>query len=256
MTLASVIDALALPPNARVDQRVPKKLLLEKGVPTAADKRQVQDGLEELRWVAALKPNNVGVPEYRDELREYLEIAVLTMTIRPAAKATRLAELVHRAIPYPVVLVTAQGNDLTLSLAHKRFSQKEAGATVLDGEPISTLLRVKDAPGLPEPTDERLLASLALGAQPRTQFLALYQGWVEWIEALRASRITGGFARASTPEAAEARRDALERHEQVQREIGGLRAQAAKETQLNRRVELNLTIRRLEAELAEATKNL
>ena len=65
---------------------MPKKLLLEQGVPTAADKRQIQDGLEELRWVAALKPSNIGVPEYRDEVREYLEIAVLTMTLRPEAR--------------------------------------------------------------------------------------------------------------------------------------------------------------------------
>ena len=32
-----IIAALALPPEARVDQRVPKKLLVENGAPTAAD---------------------------------------------------------------------------------------------------------------------------------------------------------------------------------------------------------------------------
>ena len=49
-------------PDARVDQRVPKKLLLEHGAPTAADKRQINDGIEELLWVAALKPTTIGVP--------------------------------------------------------------------------------------------------------------------------------------------------------------------------------------------------
>src|SRR5690606_7454189 len=97
---------------------------------------------------------------------------------------------------------------------------------------------------------------LAVASQPKTHLLALYQGWVEWIEAFRASRITGRFARAATSEAAATRRDALQRHERLQREINRLRAQAAKERQLNRRVELNLTIRRLEAELAEAAANL
>ncbi len=35
--------------SARVDQRVPKKLLVENGAPTAADKRSIKDGIEELR---------------------------------------------------------------------------------------------------------------------------------------------------------------------------------------------------------------
>lgn len=256
MTIAAAVAALALPPDARVDQRVPKKLLLEQGVPRAADKRQIQDRLEELKWIAALKPSNVGVPEYRDDVREYLEIAVLTMVLRPAAKIARLSELVHRAIPYPVVLVTAQGDDVVLSLAHKRFSQSETGATVVDGKLISALLWTKGAQGSPEPADARLFEGLAMGSQPRMHLVALYQGWVEWVEALQASRITGHFARASTLEAATARRETLERYERLQREIGGLRAQATKETQLNRRVELNSTIRRLDIVLAEATESL
>ncbi len=65
MSLAPFIDTLALPPDARVDQRVPKKLLFEQGVPTAADKRKLQDGIEEIVWIAALKPNNIGVPFFQ-----------------------------------------------------------------------------------------------------------------------------------------------------------------------------------------------
>jgi hypothetical protein len=40
------------------------------------------------------------------------------------------------------------------------------------------------------------------------------------------------------------------------RELTGLRAQAERETQLNRRVELNLAIKRLEARIAELVQNL
>jgi hypothetical protein len=135
MNVTALIDALALPSDARVDQRVPKKLLLEQGPPTAADKRQITGGIEEMSWIAALKPTNIGVPEYRDAVREYLEIAVLTVALRPLVGRTsvrsgglkstlrpRLVELIHRAIPYPVVLVAEHGDAVGLSLAHKRWS--------------------------------------------------------------------------------------------------------------------------------------
>lgn len=70
MSLSLLISALALPPESRVDQRIPKKLLVEQSDATAADKRLLQDGIEELNWIAALKPVNIGVPEYRDDVRE------------------------------------------------------------------------------------------------------------------------------------------------------------------------------------------
>src|SRR5450759_1715232 len=132
MNVAALLAALDLPAGSRVDQCVPKKLLLENGAPTAADKRYINEGIEELLWLAALKPTTIGVPEYRDDVREYLEIAVLSLSLRPDAKEGRLVELIHRAIPYPLLLVAKQSDNVTLSLAHKRWSQGEAGKTVLD----------------------------------------------------------------------------------------------------------------------------
>ncbi len=105
-----------------MNQRVPKKLLLENGAPTAADKRIINEGIEELLWLAALKPTTIGVPEYRDGVREYVEIAVLRLSLRAAAKTRRLVELVHRAVPYPVLLLTEQADHDAppgLSAAHK-----------------------------------------------------------------------------------------------------------------------------------------
>ena len=85
--LEALISALALPASCRVDQRVPKKMLIENGAPTAADKRLLNDTIAEIQWIAALKPNTVGVPDYRDEEREYLEVAVLSIATRGGKSA-------------------------------------------------------------------------------------------------------------------------------------------------------------------------
>ena len=99
MTLFDPFEALELPPDALIDRRVPKTLLIKNGAFAAGDRRRIQEGIEELRWLAALKPTTVGVAEYRDAEREYLEIAVLKLDLRPDARAERLVELVHRAGP-------------------------------------------------------------------------------------------------------------------------------------------------------------
>ena len=247
MTAASVIAALHLPADARVDQRVPKKLLVENGAPTAADKRQINDGIEELHWLAALKPATIGVPIFRDDTREYLEIAVLALTLRAGAKAPRLTELIHRAIPYPVFLIQSQPGGLTLSLAHLRWSQGQSGQTVLDGPLITATVNADS------PATAAFLASLNVTSQPRQHLHALYQGWMERFEAHAAAQLTGNFTPALDTAAAERRRIALAEHERLTCEMTSLRARAGKETQLNRRVELNLQLKQIESRLAEAS---
>jgi hypothetical protein len=252
MIFAPVINALALPPDARVDQRVPKKLLLDQGVPTAADKRQIQDGIEEIHWIAALKPTNIGVPDYRDEVREYLEIAILTVSFRPAAKPTRLIELIHRAIPYPVVLLSSQNEKVSLSLVHKRWSQGEAGKVVIEDLHRTAAI---DPNALAEP-ETLFLSSLALSTLPAADLFALYQAWIDRLAELEAASITGSFTLPTSAEHSTILRDGLANHARLQYELVTLRNQAAKEKQLNRRVELNMMIKRLETELAELKTTL
>jgi hypothetical protein len=250
--IVDLIAALALPADTLVDRRVPKKLLLEQGAPTAADKRQIQDGIEELTWVAALKPNTIGVPAFRDEVREYLEIAVVTAMFRNASKATRLTELIHRAIPYPIVLVTAQGNGVSLSVAHKRYSQGEKDAVVIDGVRRTSPLHSDSL----APCEDAFLVSIALSGLPTRDLYALYQGWIDRVSALEAATITGAYAVPGSAERAAAQRDALTAHVRIQQDISKLRTQAEREKQVNRRVELNLAIKRLEIELAATSKAL
>lgn len=251
MSFGPVIKALAIPLEALVDQRVPKKLLLEQGAPTGTDKRQIQDGIEEFTWVAALKPTNIGVPAFRDASREYLEIAVLTVALRPLAKPPRIIELIHRAIPYPAVLVTEHRGNVNLSLAHKRWSQGEAGKVV-----IEYVRQVPLNPDAPSAEETSFLASLEVSRLPARDLFALYEGLLERVAALEAARITGTFAPPESAKRGSALRNGLDGHARLQRDLAILRARAGKEKQLNRRVELNLEIKRLEAELAATQKTL
>lgn len=251
-SVLAIVDALGLPPEARVDARVPKKLLVEKGAPTSADKRAIQDGIDELQWLAACKATTIGVPAFTDKAREYLEIAVVACAFRPGAKAARLIELIHRAIPYPVVLITLDSDGITVSVAHKRHAQNEANKVVIERLVSVAGIRTEQL----NVNEMAFLQSLALAKQSRRDLCTLYEGWLARIEALSAARLNGAFAASDETVAIERRRDALEAHSRLTREITGLRAKASREKQLNRRVDLNLEIQCLEADLATHKKNL
>ncbi|MBF0181510.1 MAG: DUF4391 domain-containing protein [Magnetococcales bacterium] len=243
MDAPRIIEALALPADSRVDQRVPKKLMLEQGAPTTADNRLIQDGIEALHWIAALKPGNVAVPAFRDEVREYAELAVLHAVLRPEAKTARLLELIHRAIPYPLALVVTGADGVFFSLAHKRYSQGEAGKVVLDDDLV--VERLDNGGGV----EAAFLDALALSRQNAANLHALYQGWMERLTALTAARLTGTYGVSVSEEEDQNRREALREHAELTKKLVGLRTLAAKEMQLNRRVALNVEIQGIQKAL-------
>lgn len=266
MTLDTLISALALPASCRVDQRVPKKMLAEHGAPTAADRRLLTDGIEELQWIAALKPGTVAIPEHRADGREYLEVAVLAMQVRAthgkASQWLRLAELVHRAVPYPVLLIQtlvpsvavttedstpAPSTRLALSLAHKRAAQTEADKVVLDGELVRTELLGTNTGA--EYVVGSLLEVLALDRQPHQDLMALYQGWMDCLTAAEAARITGRFRLPNSAGESAVQREALRLFQRLEQEAARLRSQATKERQIAKQVDLNLALQRLDARL-------
>ena len=249
--LAAFIAALDLPPNARVNARVPKKTLIEQGAPTAADKRVIQDGVDELQWLAALKPNTIAVPAFTDETRDYSEIAVIAAVFRPEARTARLTELIHRAIPYPVLLIAVGETGAAISVAPKRAAQNEGGKVV-----VERVVAVDGLdPGATSPSERAFLDSLSLGQQPARDLLTIYEGWLARIEAMAGARLIGAFQVRDDSDTIRRRRVALEEHSRLSREASSLRAQAVRLKQMSQRVELNQKIKALEAAI-EANKKL
>lgn len=250
MTAEDIIAALQLPEHARVNQRLSKKLLIENLAQTAADRQQINDGIEEAQWIAALKPGNCGIPVYRDVQRQYVEIAVLHLNLRLSARPARLIELLHRAVPHPTLLLISTPESLQLSVSHKRWAQNEAGKTVLDGE--ITTVTVPSSPQIAAAFRD----AICLERQPRSELSVFYQGWVDSLLALQAAQHTGSFRIANSPHDATARRQALQACIELQAEITMVRAQAQRAQQIARQVELNLQLKQLQQALSEAQARL
>ncbi len=252
----TVLAALGLPAAALVQQRVPKKMLIDLGAITAGDKRTIADGIDEIHWLASLKPATVGVATFVDEgqppVREYLEVAVVSVQLRAGAKEHRIGELVHRSIPYPLLLVLEQPGALTLSVGHVRWAQNETDKVVLDGKPYTARIEGNT----PIAAVSSLLQALTLTQRPRTDLYALVQGLIDVLTGFRASLLTGGPCTTPTRERAAVQRLALQRCIEIDGQIAQLRSAAVKEKQLPRQVALNLEVKRLLAERAEHVASL
>ena len=259
----ALAQALALPASAYVGQRIAKTLLIEQiaNLPgsTAADKRLVNQLLAELHWLAALKPATCGLAAWQTDTHDYLEIAVLHAVLHAAPPSSaakpnrlnRLIELIHRTIPYPVVLIVSQpgadgsGHVEQLSLAHKRLSTGNSSAMVLE-QTITTksIAACAHKTGATGQFVHYLAFNQAANAaiRPLHDLYARYSDWLHAAEALAAAEYTGQFTVSTTAPDAARRRSALAAYDQLGQQLISLRVQARNESQLGQRATLNLKI--------------
>ena len=246
-----LLEALALPPSARMERRVPKAMLAEHGAISVGDRKLVESGIERLRWRASLKPGTIGIPAFNDNARDYSEIAVLTLEVRDGANISRLAKIAHTAIPYPLILIIGDGDASALSVAPKRRHERQVDRFVID--------RLMISPTLTKPLNaaaNAYVVSLDVAGLPATNLWSLYEGLVDRIEAYAAAGITGAFRLLLSAEDAAGRRVALDAHNGQAREIARLRRAAAAEKRLAVRIDLSHAITRAEAELRRLTQLL
>ena len=251
MSAAAVIAALALPEETRVDRRVPKKLLAEQGAHRNGP--QAHSGRHRRARVGC----GPQAHEYRCT-RIPRRLARVPGNRRACCRhvPSRQAGAAHRAdpprIPHPLMLVSSQGESHHVSLAHKRLSQNERGATVLDSGVVAAPALRTGPTAFSEEIAARFLESLPLSLQPRVH-LCCFLSVVD----RPASGVPGGADHgalswiAPSADAAAERQAALAEYDRIEREITSLKSQAEQETQINRRAELNLEIRRFRNELCK-----
>ncbi|MCC6930764.1 MAG: DUF4391 domain-containing protein [Gemmatimonadaceae bacterium] len=130
-------------------------------------------------------------------------------------------------------------------------SARELTRSALDGAVEPATLHLP-----PALVERDFVSSLGLALEGAHDLWALYDGWIARAQALAAARVTGRFVLLGDAERRQARREAMARYAAVRQELEALRLAAGRERQLNKRVELNLTIQRLEQELAGLLERL
>lgn len=242
-------DKLAIPDTCHLGKRVFKKLFHENAQFGVTDKKAFAEDIDTITWQYTLKPSTIAIQPYEDGLREYHEIAVIQVDLKTQRRTGRIAEIIHRAIPYPLVVVFVFETLCVISLAHKRFSQAETGAVV--AEEFLATDWIDLAPPAPTPIQQAFLDSLVLAKLPHTHYFALYSALVDRVIALDCSRLTGEYRIEAADERREQRRQGLAHCHELEVQIGELKVAIKAETAFNRQVELNTKIKRLQQRLKQ-----
>jgi hypothetical protein len=243
LTARRFLAAFELPVGARLSTRIAKKIVAEQAAANSSDRRLVEQGLDDVIWAGVLKPTTIAVPAFQDETRDWGEIAIITLSVRADVDPVRMASLLHKAIPYPLLLVADTKSGLQISCAHVRRALNDETKRVADTPLIATIHN--------GPLVELFIASWALPNLPATNIAILYEAFIARLESWRASVVTGVWSHSDDGDAVTLRRETLLEHSRLSAEVAALRKTAGIARSMRDRVALNgevqIYLQRLEA---------
>lgn len=256
------LEHLDIPDSCRLDKPVFKKLFLDssdgkRGMLDATDKKCLKDDILRVRWLYMLKPSTINIAAYRDDSREYPEVAILHVELSNSSRATRIAHFINRSIPYPLVLLFTAEIDghtsMSISLADKRINQADKEKWVLEDSVNSGWLRLEDQSA----SENEFLKSLKVSSLPFTDFWRFYQALMERVIAINCAIHSGDFKLDVLSTNGIASNQGAGRLEKL-RELEKLHVQKAeianklkKEKQMGRQVEMNTKVKKLSDRIAE-----
>ncbi len=218
---------LGISEKCQLNQFVAKKTFYDNADMTASDKKLFKDNISKITLCYQLHTKNTNISAYMTPEREYPLINVFEVALDKNEKVKRIAEIIMRSIPYPMVLVFSYEEQYQVWTAHQRVNQNDDTKNVLEDFVFTDWVQNLDFINVSE--------------MNMSNFYTVYSGIVDAISIHNAKlvvqdeNLTGEQARELTGII-----------EELDNQITALKSKMKKETQFNKRIELNMEIKKLE----------
>lgn len=289
MLLSKIYEHLNLPDKTFLGTRVAKKQLVENSALSSSDKKAVQEDIEAIIWRNTLKNTTINIAPFQEAIEinddqtehsepesyllEYNEIAVIEVTIRATTRAKKIAELIQRTIPYPVLVILSLEGVVTsskpshkgdsesciiLNLATKRLSKADHSKLKVERFYQSSNITLKHFET--DSIENKFLKTLSVEKQSFVNFYEFYMGWVKQFLALEKSKHTNEFSESDNQSVdivkAKLQAQLLDSISTLESKLAGIRKKIKQEGQINRMVELNIQAQQTKQQLLELKAEL
>ena len=239
-------NIIKVPQDCIVDMVIPKKDVFEAGELKTKDKKIFTDIVKQIKWCYKFSEDSVRVPKYIDDERKYHEVELFNVTLKyenvhkigvgkfkEDEKIDKIAKILMRFIPYPLILVMQYEDELKFYGAHIRDNKADSSKIVIEDKIIST--NWMDTSKLSE-IEENFISKIQFENFDRTNFYSFYNTYIESIVQHDGAITAGGIVNLPVDEI----KRIYDEISAVDLKIKEIEAQISEEHNYNRKVELNI----------------
>ena len=247
-------DILEVPRDCIVDSVIPKKDVFEAAELNNKDKRIFTDLIKQIKWCYNFTEENTRVSKYVDKVRNYDEVELINITLKydnvhkidigkfkEDDKIDRIADIMMRFIPYPIILTIQYDNELKFYAAHIRESKADYNKVVIDEKILSTNWMNID--NLNEIEDD-FISKIQFNNLDRADFYKFYNTYFEAVVQHDGAIMAGGAVNLSVEEI----RKIYDEISILDLKIKEIEKEISEKTNFNDKMKLNIKVHKFKEE--------
>jgi len=239
------LDIVHLPERCILEKRLTKAFFLKHFTLSAAEKKLLNEGIEQMDWLASIKGTHV--PAFVSETHSYEEVQIFAVQLRNSRveqTGAKVADLVQKYVPYPLLLFVYDAENYLVNACAKRINLKEASKRTIEtaiSTPVLSLLYV-------DANAKAFHAGLHFEHLDKTDLRTLYNAYMQAVVQCRAAALTGTYRKRPALRSVEDLAY-LQRIDGLEAEIRALKAMATRDHPLREKVAVNMEIQKLREEV-------
>lgn len=256
-----ITEILDIPNNALIDQFIPKQALFEEANSKKSDKELFTKYVKQMRIIYQLNEESIRIKPYLADDRSYYEIEVISIILKDENftkldnngfkednKLNRIADILFRFIPNPMILSFEINNKLKLFVSHIKDSLTDNEKITLEGMINTEWI---DLSSLDE-IDNKLVDDLKLDNLDFKNVYSFYDDVISAILKYIGSKEVGSEVNRESDKILEV----MNEIDEIDKEIAKLKREIKKESNFNKRLECNIKIHYLNDKLSELQSRL
>lgn len=182
-------EKLNIPNSCIVDQTVFKKEFLSNTDLLSSDKKIINDHIKKVVWKYCLKPDTINIQPYKSDERDYLEIEIMEVQLNEDSKVKRIAEIIMRAIPYPILLVLVKDNQIQLVTGDMRKNLSDSSKVTVEDFSFTGWINLNSE----DIFRDNLFAELNISKLSYINFYEMYKDIIAKVNLYNVSKIKGSL---------------------------------------------------------------
>lgn len=231
-----------IPAECNVGSTIFKKLFYENGTMTSSDKEMFTNDIEKITWKYSFKEENLNIKPFKNDELDYEEIALIEVSLSKESKFKKICEIIQKTIPYPLIIVLTHDEKVLINAAYKRINKVDESKNTLDDFIYSNWICM----GNLKDNEVSFLNSIDIKNFSFANMYKFYCSFVEKLNLLNASSITGDFEVLKNKDIQEVN-ELNNQIEKLSNQIEKLKIYINKEQHFNKRMDINIKIKKLES---------
>ena len=234
----TILDKLHIPSSCKINRKLFKKQFIENFSLSAVEKKIISEDVENITLEYLLNKDNINITAFSDEENDYSEVAFIRVELLSTKKLKKLSNSIQY-IPYPLVVVFADENNICINISPKRINKNDSSKLVVEESYFTEWIDLDNSTEI----EQEFLVSLEIKNHPFTNFFEFYNSYLNKLVAFNASQYSGSL------EQSEDTRELLREIQEVELNINDIISKIKKETDIRDKVNLNIELKKLNEKL-------